>query len=288
MAGSSGLAYKAYEIEELVDIYFFRRLGYIVAHGARLVQLTPNAVSIAAAVVGVAGGVLLYWPRLALAGFGLLILHGVVDSADGQLARMTNSTSEFGRILDGVSGYLTHVAIFLAVALGSMALGSPGSILVWAAAAGVSAAMQAQMYDYHRDSYARCAIKGVLAEQHSELPSNRPAGIRSILQSLAAAYGALQHRLAGVHPEVEEMLRRRAHAGRVRAEDRVRYRAAFYWPVRGWNVLGDNVRRYAVGVLALVQQLDWLFAFIVIPMNVLLCLLWLWQYRSDRRFMAGL
>ena len=85
MTGSSGLAYKAYEIEELVDIYFFRRLGYLVAHAARLSRLTPNAVSIVAALVGMAGGVLLYWPRLALAGFGLLILHGIVDSADGQL-----------------------------------------------------------------------------------------------------------------------------------------------------------------------------------------------------------
>ena len=72
MAGSTGLAYKAYEIEELVDIYFFRRLGYLVAHIARFVRLTPNAVSIVAALIGVAGGALLYWPGLALIGFGLL------------------------------------------------------------------------------------------------------------------------------------------------------------------------------------------------------------------------
>ncbi|MGE0703845.1 MAG: CDP-alcohol phosphatidyltransferase family protein, partial [Vicinamibacterales bacterium] len=241
MTGSSGLAYKAYEIEELADIYFFRRLGYIVAHAARLIQLTPNAVSIAAALVGVAGGALLYWPRLALVGFGLLVLHGVVDSADGQLARMTNNTSELGRILDGVSGYVTHVAIFVAVALASMAAGASGSILLWAAAAGVSAAMQAQMYDYHRDSYARCVIRGTLGAQRSEAAAQSSSGMRAVLQRLAVIYGALQRRLAGVHPEVEEALRRRAHSGQVRAEDRARYRASYYWPVRGWNVLGDNV-----------------------------------------------
>ena len=31
MAESTALAYKAYEIEELVDLYFYRRLGYVVA-----------------------------------------------------------------------------------------------------------------------------------------------------------------------------------------------------------------------------------------------------------------
>ena len=66
-----------------------------------------------AAVVGVAGGGCLRGRGSAWLGIGLLVLHGIVDSADGQLARMTGQTSEFGRVLDGVSGYVTHVAIYL-------------------------------------------------------------------------------------------------------------------------------------------------------------------------------
>jgi hypothetical protein len=288
LAGSVGLAYKAYEIEELIDVYFFRRLGYIVAYGARLVRLTPNAVSVAAALVGIAGGALLFWPRLAIAGFGLLIVHGIVDSADGQLARMTNSTSEIGRILDGVSGYVTHAAIFLAIALGSMAAGRSWWTLALAASAGACAAIQAQLYDYHRDSYMRCAITGVLPASVNEPVATETSSVRGGLRRLARLYGRLQRRLAGLHPDVEEALRARGISGHVSPEDRQRYRASFYWPVRGWNALGDNVRRYAVGVLALLQQLDWLFLFILIPMNVVLFALWMWQYQNDRRFLARL
>ena len=105
MAESTALAYKAYEIEELVDLYFYRRLGYVVAQAARLMRLSPNAVSMLAGVIGAAGGALIAWPHLALLGVALLVLHGVVDSADGQLARMTGRTSELGRILDGLAGH---------------------------------------------------------------------------------------------------------------------------------------------------------------------------------------
>jgi len=287
VAGSAGLAFKAYEIEELVDIYFFRRLGYLVAHAARIIRLTPNAVSIAAALIGVAGGIVLYWPELGLVGFALLIAHGVVDSADGQLARLTNTTSDLGRILDGVSGYVTHVAIFAAIALSTIAAGRSWWMLGLAVVAGASAAIQAQMYDYHRDSYSRCAIKGRIPATSATPPASRQ-GVMGTLRQLALRYDAIQRRLAGVHPQVERALAARSDANGVRADDRARYRATFYWPVRGWNLLGDNVRRYAVGLLAFVHHLDWFFVFILVPMNAVLAALWIWQRRSDRRFLADL
>ena len=97
----------------------------------------------------------------------------------------------------------------------------------------------------------------------------------------------IQERL-GLPPTVEASIEDRSSRGVVRVEDRERYRAFFYWPVRGWNLLGDNTRFYAVGVLAWLQHLDWFFAFILLPMNAAFALLWLWQARADRRFLAGL
>jgi hypothetical protein len=77
----------------------------------------------------------------------------------------------------------------------------------------------------------------------------------------------------------------RADHGRVREVDRRRYRALFYRPVRGWNLLGDNVRRYAFAVLALVHHLEWMFPFILVPLNGVLAAMWLWQRDVDRRFL---
>ena len=84
---------------------------------------------------------------------------------------------------------------------------------------------------------------------------------------------------------VGSLIAARSNAGVVDPSDRLRYRACFYWVVRGWNLLGDNTRFYAIGVLVLVRHLDWFFFFILGPMNVALIALWLWQQRADRRFL---
>src|SRR5690606_4651006 len=136
-------------------LYFYRRLGYVAALWAREGRLTPNGVSCLAGAAGVAGGALLYDGDLAPAGFGPLVLHGILDSADGQLARLTGQTSELGRILDGVAGYATHVAVFVALALAALSRGAGHDILLWASLAGVSVALHAQLYEYHRVTYLR-------------------------------------------------------------------------------------------------------------------------------------
>lgn len=295
MGGSPGLAFKAYEIEELVDVYFYRRLGIAVAHAARALHLTPNGVSILAAIIGIAGGALLYDEDLAVWGWLLLVGHGIFDSADGQLARLTNRTSELGRILDGVAGYFTHVAIFVALALQAIERGAGPTIWVSTVLAGISVAVHAQLYEYHRVSYTRFAIQGVVpaaggtAARAAGDPAREPSSSSSAaaLYRAAQGYESIQARLSGIHPRVERLIGGRAVNGTVRAGDRDRYRVTYYANVRGWNTLGDNVRRYAIGILAVTRQLDWFVPFILGPMNLLAAGLCVWQWRKDRRFLAG-
>jgi phosphatidylglycerophosphate synthase len=283
--GSTGLdastSFKAYEIEELADVYFFRPLGMIAAEAARAFHLTPTIVTVLAGLVGAAGGALLYYPRLASIGFGLIITHSVLDSADGQLARMTGRESELGRLLDGIAGFVTHGAIYVALIAASLANGAAaGPLGLIVVAAVVSNIAHAQLYDYHRSTYARVAIKGLA----KDLKVRDTEGASRFID----VYESIERMLAGTHPRVEDAIAKRSIDGRVRTEDRIRYRATFYWPVRGWNVLGDNTRFYAVGVLAWLQRLDAFFLFVLIPMNVALLALWLWQARADRQFLAGL
>ena len=146
------LAFKAHEIEELADRYFFRPLGMVAARAARSLRLTPTAVTLVGAVVGMAGGVLLSAPRLGLVAFGVLVLHSILDSADGQLARMTGRVSELGRILDGVSGYLTHAAIYVALVSAGVARGGRVSSVLLAIGAAFSNVVHAALYEIGRAS----------------------------------------------------------------------------------------------------------------------------------------
>ena len=281
MPDASALAYKAYEIEELVDIYFYRRLGYVVAHAARIARLSPNAVSILAGLIGAAGGALIAWPHLGLFGVALLVLYGIVDSADGQLARMTGQSSELGRILDGAAGYVTHISLYLAIVAVVRRGGGSWWVLGMATASGVCTAVQAQLYDYHRTAYAAFAIKG-RAPTELTAPSARGA-----FGPLAARYAASQRALLGLHRSVEQMIAARSSGDVVRDDDRQRYRECFYRPVRGWNLLGDNVRRHAMAVFVLMQHPEWFMAFTLGPMNLVLLGLWLYQRAADRRFLGA-
>ena len=274
------LAFKAYEIEELADVYFFRPLGAVAAVAARSLGLTPNQLTVAGGAVGMAAGALLYDERLGLMAFALLIVHGIVDSSDGQLARMTGQTSEVGRILDGIGGYATHVAVYVAILAGYVNRGGSLWFVGWAALAGAANAAQAQLYEYHRTSYITIVLEGLAP--HEEAARVDVVWVRRLIRS----YVRLQRRLIGLHGRVEAAIAARSPSGIVSDHDRSRYRAMFYGPVRGWNLLGDNTRFYAIGVLAWLHHLDWFFAFILLPMNVALGVLWCWQRRADRRFLA--
>jgi len=278
---AQGLAFKAVEIEELADVYFFRPAGSPIARAARTMGMSPMGVTIVGALVGIAGGMLLYDERLGLLAFTVLILHGIIDSADGQLARMTGRVTELGRVLDAVGGYVTHVAIFLAIGANLLHRGWSASILVWMVLAGIASAVHAQMYVYHRDAYIAVVTRG--------LPpgDSPPTKIPPLIGWLVRGYFGVQRWFVGFHGKVETALAARATTGVLREEDRARYRESFYPLVRGWNFLGDNTRFFAIGVLVCLHRIDLFFAFILLPMNLAFIVLWLWQRSVDRRFLAS-
>ena len=276
------LAFKAYEIEELADIYFFRPIGAVIAHAAHALRLTPNQISVFSGLVGIIAGSLLYFDRLGLLAFILLIFHGILDSADGQLARISGQLTGLGSVLDSLGGHATHLAIYVALGLKMLAQGSSWLVVLLAVAAGISNFVQAQLYDFYRMAY-------IAVVNNRRVPAEEPLHAESAwARWLFRSYRAVQRQLITTHAEVEAVLSRRTTRGQLREEDVARYRSRFYRHVRGWNLLGDNTRFYAIGVLALLHRLDWFFAFILLPMNLALLILWLWQRQADRAFLHQL
>jgi phosphatidylglycerophosphate synthase len=278
VASPGRLAFKAREIEELADVFFFRPFGMIFAVAARSLRLTPTMVTLAGTAVGILGGVLLAWPQRAFLGFLVIIAHSVLDSSDGQLARMTGQSSEFGRMMDGLGGYATHLAIYGGIIASAIQSAPPLPIVALALAAGVANVVHAQMYDYHRQTYIAIAIKGQATDPLPDVP----------VSGLVGRYEAMQRQIAGLHPRVEQAAADRAANGSIRDVDRALYRRCFYWPVRGWNAMGDNTRFYAIGLFAWLGHVEWFLLFELVPMNAAWIGLWLWQRRADRHFLEAL
>ena len=110
-------SYKSIDTEEPFDKIFTKPLGYLFTRFFIHIGWTPNMVTILSMFIGVAGGVMFYPDAFGwnLAGVLLVILANILDSTDGQMARLTGQKSALGRVLDGMSSTLWYIAMYCAV-----------------------------------------------------------------------------------------------------------------------------------------------------------------------------
>jgi len=156
------LALKGFAVEEWTDVHFFRPLGARLAHALQPTRISADQVTLACLVLGLAGGHLFIYQSVALnlVGVVLFVASDVLDSADGQLARLRGTSSRFGRILDGLadSARFLNFYIHLVVRLALAHHGWTGALLVLTAATAHS--LQAQVVDFVRNAYLRLAERG--------------------------------------------------------------------------------------------------------------------------------
>ncbi len=180
---------KSADTEEHIDLAFYRPIGFAWALLFRRLRVSPNVVTIISIVFGVAAGFFIYPDSIGwnLIGMLLLVIANSLDSADGQLARMTRRYSRLGRILDGIAGDLWFISIYVAIAMRTNATQPcfgmhPALIWVIAVAAGLCHAIQAAMADHLRQFHLFFVKKNFPAElddsaslkaQCDKLPRNR-------------------------------------------------------------------------------------------------------------------
>ncbi len=89
---------KSQDTEEWLDIHFTRPLGLLWANFFNHFDVHPNVVTILSILLGVAAGVLFYFPDLTynLIGILLLVWANIYDSTDGQMARLTGKKTRWG------------------------------------------------------------------------------------------------------------------------------------------------------------------------------------------------
>src|SRR5262245_24821233 len=147
--------YKNRDVEGLLDIYFYRRVGFALARLFARLRLTPTAVTLLSGIFGLVAGHLYYYRDLGvnLLGMGLHILSNTLDNADGQLARLTNTESRAGRIIDSISDHIVFLGIYVHLVLRCLAAGASPAIWLLALTAGLSHAVQGAFADYCRNAY---------------------------------------------------------------------------------------------------------------------------------------
>jgi hypothetical protein len=100
---------KPIDVEEPVDVWLHRPVGYVIARLARPTPVTPNQITVASMVLGLAAGgcIAASFPFHGQVAGLCLLLSASFDCADGMLARMRRSFSALGRMLDGVADMMS-------------------------------------------------------------------------------------------------------------------------------------------------------------------------------------
>ena len=206
--------YKAKDVEEIIDIWYYRPLGYALAVGANKLNISPNTISVVGMLIGMLGGHLFFYEDLTLNLLGILCWMGgqAFDGADGQLARMTNQRSKLGRVLDGLSDSFKFLSVYIhIVARIYVATGSP-IVLVVGFAALWSHSAQSAFADYYRNLYLFFVYdpnKGELdnsagiAEEYSDFSWTKSFW-KKFLWFLYVPYVNMQEKLSGSVDELRE------------------------------------------------------------------------------------
>ncbi len=276
---------KSMDTEEHIDLWFYRKIGYMWACAAKKLGITPNAITIASIFLGIAAGVMFYFPVMWMNVVGMLLLiwANSFDSADGQLARMTKQYSRIGRILDGLSGDLWFATIYVAICLRENVTSeffSSHTWVIWVVAVvtGICHAKQAAMADYYRQFHLYF-LKG---EGGSELESadalkEKLAGLSwtknfwsKLTLTFYTNYTVNQEANTPSMQALRRELKNRFPDGKIPASFRDAFRQKSLPLMKYTNILSFNWRTIAL-FTSLFLMMPWLyFAFELTVLNILL------------------
>ena len=156
--------FKSKDTEEWLDIWFTRPIGFQLARMFQAMGVHPNVVTVISIFLGVFAGFCWWHTTLdwTVLGIIMLMLANFLDSADGQLARMTGKKTLWGRLLDGFAGDLWFISIYFFLALRltgepmPFGIGRNWGVWIWIIAfvsGVVFHSHQASLADYYRNIY---------------------------------------------------------------------------------------------------------------------------------------
>jgi hypothetical protein len=283
--------YKVREAEGILDLYFYRRLGFQLAKFFAKLGMSPVGVTLLGGVFGIFAGHLYFYRNLTInvAGMVLHVCANLFDNADGQLARLTGRQSREGRIIDSVVDHLIFTSIYVHLALRCFVEGASPAIFVVALVAAFSHGLQGAAADYYRNAYLYFVSQRSRGDFHSS------AELRSDYQMLSWRKTPWQKFLAALYfnfTQQQEMIspplkKFRNTVDRIFAERLpewfgAQYRNAAAPAFKFWSILMTNTRMLLLFALLLLDRVAWFFWIEITFFNLMLIYLLFREQRMCR------
>lgn len=287
MKPQSALAVKGAEVEEWIDLHFFRPVGMQLARRLEPTSVSADQVTVASLVVGVLAGHMFVYSNLSLnaAGLALFIVSDILDSSDGQLARMRAKSTRMGRMLDGISDNVRFVNLYAHIA-GRLLFSHWNWIaaLALTAIAGLSHSYQSTATDVIRQAYLRFAGGG---KSELDLPETLPPISGNWYERiLARIYRDYVRKQAGWLPHTADLVRATEGQQVVSFAKEYRERQGPLVNQTGW--IAQNVRFALLGVTACVGWPAGFLWLTIVPLNLIMFTVRGLHERNATRFLASL
>ena len=271
--------YKARAVEGVLDVYFYRPIGFRLAELFAKLKMTPSAVTLLAGLCGVVAGHLYYYRNLGLNIVGMVfhVCCNALDNADGQLARLTHRDTREGRIIDSIADHLVFVSVYFHLALRYFVAGTSPAIFLLAFAAGISHALQGAAADYYRSTYlyfrtASASLKldsaSLLETDYEELHWHREPK-RKLLLALYLNFMRQQEILSPHLKKLRDLISE-VFQGEIPKLLKGRYRKSASPTLKWWGLLMTNTRMLVLFAFLFISQPIYYFWFELIPLNLLL------------------
>lgn len=270
--------YKARDVEGILDLYFYRKVGYRLAREFARLRITPAGVSLLGALCGVIAGHLYYYRNLTIniVGMALHICANMLDNADGQLARLTGAGGRNGRIIDGVADHLVFLSIYVHLTFRCLAEGASPLICLLVIAAAISHALQGAAADYYRTTYLYF-VKG-----NESVDLDFSSSLRADYKRLSWRFQPWDKLLVAFYwnfTRQQELLSpwlkalreiSRQSAGLLPGHFGSSYRTAAQPMFKLWGLLMTNTRMVVLFVALFINRPLWFFWFELLLLNLLL------------------
>jgi len=244
------------EIEDFSKRYVIAPLIDFVVPILVKLKISPNMVSIIGMLCGVSAAIILShyndsW-HYSLMGLGMLIVWHVFDGADGRVARITNTQSEFGKIVDGICDYIVFIAVYIVLGMAVTMVYGPWAWLL-VLAAGMMHAVQAGAYELQRQEFefwGRGKKSAELPDLENVPPLPEGSSLWARLATgLGIGYAKMQYSFSGIDGEIRPSLY--AHVDTLSGEEPVQsfrdtYRKLCAAQVLKWAIMCPHYRSYII------------------------------------------
>ena len=288
---------KPRETEELINQVLNRPAGFVAAKLFKRLGAGPNLVTLISMIFGISSGILFGVGKYPEVLIGALLLEGMVilDCADGQLARMLQRSTQFGKTIDGLCDIATHFSIFYGTAYAMYTRSGSVFPFLLAVLAQLSFYLHIILFDHYKNVFISVArpLYSDKLETLYKLRDDITRGKRSSEKNRLKRFTTLLYYLfyqlenlvvsVGYVPNAKNFYEIFPDPEKIDDTMRELYYREMKSTVKIWSGIGDTIHIMVFIVCGIINRITFIFPIILIGTNIIMLFALLFQRAKFKR-----